>query len=585
MVMAQTFGVSLRTKLIILYSLLMAVSAGLFFYLYPAADQDTIRRLERQTRLQSLCLFAERIFWVDQYLFHLMDAPSDSLPEALPDGTEITLLSELPTGLISPESGSFGLWLDGVNQSLIWFSFGQSQFRLSVNLREISAVAGLRLSLVNFSDIKNVDKAGPVDEVKISCSYQRVIRVVRIDGEEAYLTRFPIRAVNGDQVFLRIDLPEDETPASAQKNILFYLVFIWLGIVNLIGIFYIAHVVTNPLHHLTKRSHDILAGLPIERLPVEALDESASLTITINTLLEHVRLTRRDGENEVRSRTAELEAANEKLRRYTDNLEQMVVKRLNEIRTKDSALMQAGKLASLGEMAAGIAHELNQPLNVIKISVTGLMRLISRHNQVDYDFIDSELKLVFKQITRLQKVIEQMKMYTRRPVPENLRAENLNTAVNNCLLIFGQQLVNTGMKIKLELEPDLPPVLMDIVHAEQIIVNLVYNARDALETRMTQEPAFSEPEISITTKTLPGQVALEVCDNGIGMDEETQKFIFEPFFTKGKKGGTGLGLSITFSLVRNMFGQISVDSIKGQGTCFRVILPQTSSSEFENQEF
>ncbi len=582
--MGQTFGVTLRTKIIILYSLLTAVSAGLFFYLYPAADQEAIRRLERQTRLQGLCLIAERIFWADQYLFHHMDAPNDSLPEMLPDGTDINLFQTWPTGFELPETANFGLWLDIEKQNLLWFSTGQKKFRAAVSLNEISATAGLRLSLISASEVQQAEKAGPAEEIKLSCSYQRLIRIYPLPGAEAYLSKFPIPAVNGDLVFLRIDYLPPTPPAPRPVNLMYLLVFAWLGLVVFIGIFYIAHVVTRPLHHLAGRSHKILAGLPIERLPVEALDESASLAIALNTLLDHVRQTQRDGENQVRFRTAELEAANDKLRRYTENLEQMVVKRLKEIRTKDSALMQAGKLASLGEMAAGIAHELNQPLNVIKISVTGLMRLISRHDQIDYEFIDTELKLVFKQITRLQKVIEQMKMYTRKPLPENLRPESLNLAVENCLLIFGQQLVNGGMEIRLDLDPDLPLVLMDIIQAEQIIVNLVYNARDALDARMNREPEFSAAEITIRTRTQPGQVVLEIYDNGIGMDEETQKFIFEPFFTKDKKGGTGLGLSITSSLVRNMFGKIELDSEKGQGTCFRVILPRNSSAEMEGQE-
>ncbi len=273
-----------------------------------------------------------------------------------------------------------------------------------------------------------------------------------------------------------------------------------------------------------------------------------------------------------------LKESQNKMVRLTDNLERAVARRASQVREKDAQLLQSGKLAGLGQLSTGIAHEINQPLNVIKLTVTGLLRQYSRQRNLETEEVVEELKIINQQTVRVQKIIEHMKAFARKRVKQEYDEIDINTPVRESLLLIGQQLKAHQIELNLQLDTQLPKVKADPYQVEQILVNLINNARDALDekVRMLSESARTtfHKEIDIRTFSEEGKVVLWVRDNGKGMSEQVQRQIFEPFFsTKNEKKGTGLGMSITYNLAKNMNAEISLESKEGEFTVFSVRFP------------
>lgn len=327
-------------------------------------------------------------------------------------------------------------------------------------------------------------------------------------------------------------------------------------------------------------SHQIAAinniGQPLS-LSVPKDKELAELVSHLNRLTGQV-FHLHDLKEKFDERTAELNHANEKLARYSNKLEQIVIKRLEELREKDAELIQSEKLTNLGEMATSIAHEINQPINVIKLIVSGLLRIYTKNGTLDHAHVLQELQTVNKQVARLQKIITHMKAFARKRVPADISPIDVNVPISEAFLLIGQQLHNHGIEVDLQLQDKLPLVKADPTHLEQIIINLANNARDSLDEKFerlspAEKSAFIK-KLSIRTEVKESRILIEVADNGSGMAGSVVEKIFEPFYTtKLSKKGTGLGLSICYNLLRGMNGEISVVSEEGQGARFLIRLP------------
>ncbi|MGK5088463.1 ATP-binding protein [Bdellovibrionota bacterium FG-2] len=236
-----------------------------------------------------------------------------------------------------------------------------------------------------------------------------------------------------------------------------------------------------------------------------------------------------------------------------------------------SQLVQASKLTALGEFAAGICHEINQPLNVMKIVCDSAIRDITkeRANLVE---LKKDFENVVAQITRTSEIIDHMRLFTRTTA-ENSAYElhDLNSLVTGALKFVGAQLMSHQIELVRTLTPDLPKISCDAIRLEQAFLNLVGNARVSLES---YERAEKKIEVITRKAENPSGVVIEVRDNGPGIPEEIRAKIFEPFFTTRKEGkGTGLGLSIVTKIVDEHKGKIELESTVGEGTTFRLVLP------------
>ena len=239
--------------------------------------------------------------------------------------------------------------------------------------------------------------------------------------------------------------------------------------------------------------------------------------------------------------------------------------RMEAQRLAENRLVQAAKLAAVGEMAAGIAHELNNPLT----SVTGFAELVMDDLPQDSPS-RPDLDLVIRESRRARDVVRRLLDFARQS--ESARANaSLNKVVEDVVTLTRHLIHTNGVELTLELQDDLPWVSMDENQMKQVLLNLVHNALQAMP---------SGGQLTVRTAALQkvGRegIIVSVRDNGAGIQPEDQPRIFEPFFTtKADRGGTGLGLSVTYGIVSDHGGEIELISQPGVGSTFTVWLPKT----------
>ena len=250
----------------------------------------------------------------------------------------------------------------------------------------------------------------------------------------------------------------------------------------------------------------------------------------------------------------------------------------------EQQLIQASKMATLGEMATGVAHELNQPLSVIKTASSYFMKKVRNKESIKDNIMVTLTEEIDSHINRATKIINHMREFGRKSDLDIIPVD-INAVIKRAFEIFSQQLRVRGIDVHWELGKDLPAIEADPGCLEQVFINLLINARDAIESEWETgaEPPLESASglpakaIFIRTRCQDGQVIAEVEDSGGGIPAGIQDKIFEPFFTTKEVGkGTGLGLSISYGIVKDCRGDIRVDSIPGRGARFIVSFPATS---------
>jgi histidine kinase len=238
-------------------------------------------------------------------------------------------------------------------------------------------------------------------------------------------------------------------------------------------------------------------------------------------------------------------------------------------------LIQAGKMATLGEMATGIAHELNQPLAVIKTASSYFMRKTRRQEPIQDDILSTMAQEIDGHVDRAANIINHLRQFGRKS-DLTLETVQVNAVLLKAFDMFSQQLKLREIEVQWQLDDDLCPIQADPGRLEQVFINLLLNSRDAIEARWCQAATVPSTGKLITIKTGMQQdnVSIEVCDTGIGIPPGIRAKIFEPFFTTKKVGeGTGIGLSISYGIIKDFGGSIRVHSEPGQGACFEIRFP------------
>jgi histidine kinase len=240
----------------------------------------------------------------------------------------------------------------------------------------------------------------------------------------------------------------------------------------------------------------------------------------------------------------------------------------------EQQLIQASKMATLGEMATGVAHELNQPLSVIKTASSFCMKKMDKKEAIEKSILQTLLVKIDSNVDRATKIINHMRQFARKS-DLHLALVQINTVLEKAFEIFSQQLKVRGIEVEWKLEENLPAVWVDPDRLEQVFINLFINARDAIEERWKETGSGHENRrIIVATGLVGGRVEVRVQDTGIGIPQAIQDKIFEPFFTTKEVGkGTGLGLSISYGIVEECGGSIRVESEEGQGACFILRFP------------
>jgi histidine kinase len=240
----------------------------------------------------------------------------------------------------------------------------------------------------------------------------------------------------------------------------------------------------------------------------------------------------------------------------------------------EQQLIQASKMATLGEMATGIAHELNQPLSVIKTASSFFIQKLDRQQSIEQSTLATMLRKIDGNVDRATRIIDHMRQFARK---SDLKLERvqLNEVLRRAFDIFSQQLKLRSIEVVWEIDPELPKIDADPGRLEQVFINLLINARDAIEERWgPAETSQGLKRIVIGTRTAEPVVACEICDTGGGIPAHMTERIFEPFFTTKQAGkGTGLGLSISYGIVKDCRGSIRVRPHPSGGACFVLEFP------------
>ncbi len=318
------------------------------------------------------------------------------------------------------------------------------------------------------------------------------------------------------------------------------VVSLFLGIINY-------KIVTHPVQALANGMEKVAGGDLDYSVPINSTDEIGVLAETFNAMIK------------------DLKEAREQRERWTQTLEEEVAKKTEEIKKTQASLVQTEKLASLGRMAAGVAHEINNPLTGV-VTFAHLMK-----KRFPPDTLDSEdLDVIIEQAERCAKIIKNLLTFARATPSEKGKIDINNVLARTIQLVRNQEKFH-NIKFDIRMADDSFITLGDASQFQQICLNMFLNAADAMSLRGT---------ITVATRRVDenGKPFVEIVftDTGSGIKDEDMPKLFEPFFTtKPVDKGTGLGLSVSHGIIKHLGGSIRVESTIGKGTSFFVRLPLT----------
>jgi len=319
-----------------------------------------------------------------------------------------------------------------------------------------------------------------------------------------------------------------------------------------------------------------LLGLLLTRFVNRPIDRLLSATKkgAQGDLDQEVRIRSRDELGELSDSfnhmISELKRSRDAIEGWTQTLEHRVQERTRELQQVQDQLVHAGKMAAIGELAAGVAHEINNPLTgVLTFSSLLLKRLDDNHPW------KKDLETIVQQTSRCRNIVKGLLDFARQRKPDK-KLSDIIALLEKTLTLLEQQAPFQNIQIVKEYGKEIPPVFIDGDQIEQVFMNILLNAADA----MTEKGGILRIETALTD----GMVEVSFSDTGQGITKENIRKLFDPFFTTKQTGkGTGLGLAISYGIIQGHNGDITVESEVGKGSIFRVKLPVRSESQRPDQ--
>ncbi|MBN1504683.1 MAG: cache domain-containing protein [Candidatus Eisenbacteria bacterium] len=318
------------------------------------------------------------------------------------------------------------------------------------------------------------------------------------------------------------------------------------AVLFMIGYFITMNIV-RPVKALLFATRKVAAGDLTYRVPTKSHDEVGELTVSFNKM------------------TSELEKATQSNLALTRILEDKIKDKTEELEEAQDQLVRSEKLSSLGRMAAGIAHEINNPLTSILIN----SHLMEERLQTG-EACAENLKLIMDETSRCSTIVKGLLEFSRQTAPRKGPA-NLNEVVSRTLTLMRSQILLHRVNVDLELDQELPEIMVDTNKIAQVFTNIILNAIDAMRDGGT---------LTIASRMSPGRhfVEVEFGDTGCGIAKEHIGRIFDPFYTTKGTKGTGLGLAVSYGIIEQHGGEIRVHSEVGKGAVFTVQLPAHSGT-------
>ncbi|GAB4534684.1 MAG: ATP-binding protein [Thermodesulfovibrionia bacterium] len=323
-----------------------------------------------------------------------------------------------------------------------------------------------------------------------------------------------------------------------------YVVIFFIVISSLLLII-LYRLVSSPINELAIGMKRVSEGDLDYRVSIKNKDEIGVLRDAFNSMAE------------------ELRSARKRLEEWTHTLEDEVKKKTEEIRKTQEGLLQTEKLASLGRMAAGVAHEINNPLT----GIVTFAHLLKRRFPADSPEAE-DINIIIEQSERCARIIKNLLTFARA-TPSEKGLANINDIISRTIYLIKNQEKFLNIKFDISLDESQLVTQGDTSQLQQIFLNMLINAADAMNERGTITIATRKRDIDKRPF-----IEIEFTDTGCGIKEEDMSKIFEPFFTTKPVGkGTGLGLSVSYGIIKNLGGDIRVKSTVGKGTSFFILLP------------
>jgi PAS domain S-box-containing protein len=249
----------------------------------------------------------------------------------------------------------------------------------------------------------------------------------------------------------------------------------------------------------------------------------------------------------------------------------MTIRDISQRKKTEAKQIHADRMANLGEMATGMAHEINQPLNIISMVLDKILFETEKTDSINVEFLKNKSDKIFENISRIRNIIDHVRSFSRSQDTYLSIAFDINTSIENALTMISEQFKHLGIDLRLQLQNNISQILGNTYNFEQVIINLLNNAKDAVLERKSRQKEYEEMIIDIKTFQSNQSLVVEIIDNGIGIEKTDFTNIMLPFYTTKEEGkGTGLGLSICYQIIKEMGGTIDITSDRYQGT--KVIL-------------
>jgi len=353
----------------------------------------------------------------------------------------------------------------------------------------------------------------------------------------------PLRDYGGRVIgMLYVGVLESAYTDIRNRVILSFFAIATVGFILIIGVtYYMIRSITGPLAKMAASTEKIAAGRFDEEVPPDAVGEIAHLAKSFNTMLASLRQMKAD------------------LEEWGRTLEEKVKQRSDELVSMQARVAQSERLASLGLLAAGVAHEINNPLGAILA-----LAALTLEETAEGDPDRENLAEVVKQAQRCRDIVRGLLDFSRQ---SRITTEpvDLNAILTDTLSLVAQQAPFFNIVVTKKLGTDLPPMMGDKSQLQQVFLNIIMNAVEAMQEKGS---------LALTTLRVDDSIETRITDSGPGIPCDMIDRIFDPFFTtKESRRGTGLGLSIAYGIVRKHNGTIAVESEPGRGTTFVVRLP------------
>ena len=394
--------------------------------------------------------------------------------------------------------------------------------------------------------------AYPVETVRQSISRENLGTISGYGNEEDSYIREVIGEVRVGLTFSNLNR---EVNKSTTASILLTFIVVLSAIIIMTAF---VRIITRPIQSLVDVTDQISKGDLSKSVDIDRGDEIGLLANSFNRMIES------------------LKKSQDEIEEYNRNLEEKIIERTHELEEAQAQLIQSEKMVAIGQLAAGVAHELNNPLGGILGYAQFTLEKIQKKNADDISDKDIEsykryLRDIETQSRRCKSIVQNLLKFSRTSQTVEFDDVDINVIVDDTLTFVEHQLMMNQITLVKNLHTSLPRIKGNPSQLQQVFTNIIINAMHA-----------SEPgaEIKLSTRFAPplgefaGAVEIDFVDSGKGISDEHVKKIFEPFFTTKDVGkGTGLGLSVSYGIIKEHGGEIRVNSSLGEGTTFTVIIP------------